>query len=79
MILSTKNARDVRAAKRAKEAIDKRIEAIYYRHCPGVQVSIMDIGKIFDHGLAAIAANPTINDVELSSVIVSFVQTIRKN
>lgn len=36
--------------------IDKQIEQIYYRRCSGVQINIMDIGKVFAAGRAAYAA-----------------------
>jgi hypothetical protein len=54
--------------------IDKLIEAAYYRRCSGIQVDIMDIGKVFAAGRAAHAAW---QDVE--TAIWDFVQTIRRN
>lgn len=41
----------------SKKAIDSEIERIYYRHGQGVQIDIMDIGKIFAAGHAALAAS----------------------
>jgi hypothetical protein len=62
-----------------KEKPDSRIERLYYKHCSGVQVDIMDIGKIFKAGRDAMTENPAIDDAALAQRIVSFVQTIRKN
>jgi hypothetical protein len=68
-----------RRAKRASLAADKWIERLYYKHCSGIQINIMDIGKVFDAGTRAIAENPRITEDQLAKVIVDFVQTIRKN
>jgi hypothetical protein len=68
-----------RVAKRASLAADKWIERLYYKHCSGVQIDIMDIGKVFKAGTAAIAANPQITEDQLAKVIVDYVNTIRKN
>ncbi|HTE40296.1 MAG TPA: hypothetical protein VK629_05685 [Steroidobacteraceae bacterium] len=56
---------------------DARIERIYGQRCSGVQVDIMDIGKVFKAGEAAIAEG--VDDVVLGDKIVAYVQTIRKN
>lgn len=66
-------------AKRAAAAERTRIERAYYASCSGIQISILDIGKVFEKGSALIAANPTIDDDALSQGIYDFVQTIRKN
>ena len=58
---------------------EKRIEQLYCKHCSGVEIDIMDIGRIFDTGRNALAQNPALTDDELSKVIVDFVQTVRKN
>jgi hypothetical protein len=72
-----------KAARKASSIADKQIERLYYRHCSGVQIDIMDINKVFLAGHAAIAkAHETginITEDELAKVIVDFVQTIRKN
>lgn len=60
--------------KRQSNKIDKIIEAIYYRRCSGIQINIMDIGKVFKAGHAAHAAG---TDVE--TAIVACVETLRKN
>lgn len=59
---------------KADKAIDQRIEAAYYRNCSGVQIDIMDIGRVFKAGRAALAAGQ-----DVDAAIVAFVQTIRKN
>lgn len=42
-------------AEKAKEAERKIIEQAYYRTCQGIQINIMDIGKVFEFGHTAIA------------------------
>jgi hypothetical protein len=56
---------------------DQRIETIYGRACSGVQIDILDIGKVFAAGYKAIDAGA--DDAELEKAIVAFVDTIRKN
>lgn len=59
--------------------IERRVEAAYYRRCQGVQVSVMDIPRIFRAGETAVRDNPTISDADLGDVIAKFVETIRHN
>jgi hypothetical protein len=55
------------------ESADKRIERLYYKHCSGVQIDIMDIAKVFKIGQEFIKLhNPT--DEQLAKRIVSFVR-----
>ena len=70
-------ARALAAAKRASAALDRRIEEAYRKGCNGVQIDIMDIGKVFDFGRKAIAAG--CDDTELMEGIRRFVDGIRKN
>ena len=60
--------------KRQTKALDKQIERIFYANCTGIQIDIMDIGKIFAAGRAAAAANGDIQAAVLASVA-----TLRKN
>lgn len=64
--------------KRQKNALDKRIEQLYYKQCSGVQIDVMDIGKVFDTGRKAVTDNPSIDDAALGNVISDFVQTIAR-
>jgi len=64
---------------RAVKAAEKRTEKAYYKSCSGIQISVMDIGKVFKAGREAIFANPAISEDELQKVVFDFVQTIRKN
>lgn len=66
-----------RAEKRAAKLADDRVNAAYMRTCSGIQINIMDIGKIFDFGRLKVAAGET--DAELGASIFAYVQTIRKN
>lgn len=45
----------------SKKALDRLIEQIYYKHASGLQINIMDIGKVFKMGEQAYAAG---GDVE---------------
>lgn len=62
---------------KAQKQIDKRVERLYYASCSGVQINIMDIGKVFRAGREAIAIGG--DDVAVTAAIVAFVATIRKN
>lgn len=63
--------------KRQQKALDKRVEQAYYATCSGVQISIMDIGKVFTEGRKALV-NGADEDL-LRLTIRKFVETIRKN
>lgn len=63
--------------KQDKKVADRRIERAYYANCANVQVSVLDIPKIFDEGYAAIEEG--VDDKQLAARIVTFVETIRKN
>jgi hypothetical protein len=64
---------------KAEKANEKRIEKQYYARCSGVQIDIMNIGRVFLAGQAAIAHNPEITDAELGDKVAAFVETIREN
>ena len=68
-----------RAAKMAENKANKRVEAAYYARCRGIPINVMDIGKVFDAGKKALAADSTITDEALADAVFAFVQTIRKN
>jgi len=59
------------------KAIDKRIEQIYYKTCSGVQIDVMDIGRVFAVGRQAAAEGAS--DETLASALVAFVNSIRKD
>ena len=86
-------ARLNRNEKLESKRIDQRIERAYYASCSGIQVDIMDIGKIFDAGRQAVAQMDIgkifdagrqavaqgVDDAALTAAIRAFVETIRKN
>jgi hypothetical protein len=63
--------------KKEQKQRDLRIEKAYRRTCAGVEVNIMDIGKVFKAGYAALDAGA--DDAGLEKAIVDFVATIRLN
>lgn len=64
-------------SKRQQNIDDKRISAAYHARCNGIQVSVMDLGKIYKAGQGAIDAGA--NDAALGDAVAAFVDTIRKN
>src|SRR5688572_3545038 len=54
--------------------IDRLIEAIYYRTCAGVQIDIMDIGKVFAAGRSA-----ALTGGDVQAAILAVVALVRKN
>lgn len=58
---------------------DDRINTIYCKRCSGVQIGVMDIGKVFAAGRKAIEENPDITDEALGDKVAEFVETIRLN
>jgi hypothetical protein len=60
-----------------QKQIDRTVEAAYYRACNGIQIDIMDIGKVFAAGRQAIAAGK--QGADLDTAIRAYVETIRKN
>lgn len=67
-------SKEAKAAARAEKALDKQIEAEYYKQGSGVMVDIMDIGKIFrDVKLELAAGTP------LPTAISAAIAKYRKN
>jgi len=69
--------RSTRAAKKLAKQIDERVEQAYYASCSGIQINIMDIGKVFKVGREAIRDG--VDDDLLRKTIRKFVDQIRKN
>lgn len=64
---------------KTEKLIDARVERAYYSKCTGVQINIMDIGKVFNVGRGFIVAEPAITDAALADKVAAFVQTIRQD
>jgi hypothetical protein len=62
---------------KAEKLTETRISNMYRAKCQGIQVDIMDIGKIFQVGREAVAKG--VDDALLGDIIHNFVQSIRKN
>jgi hypothetical protein len=56
---------------------DARINRVYAQRCSGIEVNIMDIGKVFKVGQQAIAEGA--DDAALGDRIAAYVETIRQN
>jgi hypothetical protein len=67
--------------------LDSLIDQIYNQNCSGIQIDIMDIGKIFNVGKgaynAAINTVPSLDAAQVTALmttaIVGYVNSIRKN
>jgi len=59
------------------KAIDLRVERAYYATCSGIQVDVMDIGKIFAFGRLKVLAGE--DDAALGASLRAYVETLRKN
>jgi hypothetical protein len=54
--------------KRQKTAIDREIERVFRAHCGGIQISVLDIPKVFRAGHDAAAAGTDIDAAVIASV-----------
>jgi hypothetical protein len=63
-----------RAEKIAYNKAERAIERAYGETCKGVEINVMDIGKVFAEGRKALAEGR-----DLKEAIVAFVATIRLN
>lgn len=71
----TKEANSVKKQSKAEKIADKRVERAYYATCSGIQINMMDIGKVFAYGRMQIEAG--VDDAALQSAIRNYVETIR--
>jgi hypothetical protein len=67
--------KESKMAKRGQKKIDDRIERAFNASCKGVQINIMDIGKVFEVGRLAVAEGA--DDAMLAAKIRGFVDTIK--
>lgn len=65
--------------KLSRKQRELRINRLYGQRCSGVQIDIMDIGKVFAAAERAMDQQPEISDEQLGNEIAEFVETIRKN
>jgi hypothetical protein len=56
------------------KALEREIERVYYENCRGVEIDIMDIGKIFKAGEEAYVKGESIK-----TAVVDLVAKLRKN
>ena len=62
---------------KAEKAIDTQIDKAYRMSCENIQISMMDIPKVFSVGRKSIAEGKSFS--QLKDDIRAFVETIRKN
>ena len=80
LIEDLKGLREARAKKPkklSKKALEREIERIYGKHGHGVQVPIMDLGKIFKAGEDAYASSGDLDAVD--TAVKDAIQKYRKN
>jgi len=59
-----------------EKARDKQIDRAFNATCSGIQINVMDIGKVFKEGHRLLDAGA--DDAALNAGILAFVQTIAK-
>jgi hypothetical protein len=47
---------------KAEKLLDKKVEAVYYKTCSGIQINIMDIPKVFKYGRQLIAEGKSLEE-----------------
>jgi hypothetical protein len=62
--------------KNATKALNKRVEKAYYATCNGIQIYIMDIGKLLASGRDYLVANPDCTDIQLGEHVRSYVESL---
>ncbi len=62
------------AKKLSAKQIDKLVERAYYATCSGIQIDILNIGKVFEAGRKAYAEGR-----DLNVAVREFVETIKEN
>ena len=60
-------------SKRQLAQIDRQIEQLYYRHCSGTTINVLDIGKVFAAGRTAALAGQ-----DIAAAIISTVDALAK-
>lgn len=76
VMLKVKPTKEQKAAKKAKELLEKQIEQKWYELATGVNIDIMKISNVFADATNAVAANPTrpVQEVIAESVKESIVK-----
>jgi hypothetical protein len=76
--LSEMKVKSPRRYKKLMSEIDNRVERAYGQGCSGIQIDVMDIGKVFEHGRRQILTEG-LDDTALAKSIREYVETIRRN
>ena len=53
---------------KAQKQLDKDIETFYYRHGQNVEISVLDIPKVYRDGHAAAAAGSSVEDAVIAAI-----------
>lgn len=62
---------------KAEKLAEARVDRAYRAACSGIQVPMLELPKIFAHGLARVAAGD--DDAALAASVRAYVETIRVN
>ena len=60
--------KEQKAAKKIEKQLDEQVALAYSRHGYGVQINVMDIGKLYKDCKAAVATGISMDDAMLAAI-----------